>query len=455
MVFAEILGECDVQKGGGGMLFISYAHADGEEGCERVRAHLVGASAEFGQPFWYDEAIPVGAAIPEEIEAALNGCTGAVLILTKGFLASEFIRTIEVPRLLARGVPLFPVYWSACVINAHGWLKDLKRWPMDTPLRPMSEDERDAALVDFVSDLIEQGALSHPPIGSETLAVQQSEFDGLLEQALEPLTDNERRVIEDQRVTKRAKAALGCDPETWTQAEVADLARLMRRIMDALADKEQARREVVGEALEGLAALERLWRGALDPNKGPGQPAPLTEEMAPLLAKGGEAAERLARLDPPGPLADALADLSEELQWIEMRQSVRLGDLGESVEKVRARAGGAFRSGASALMAAIGKRAELAPPGTVFKDLDEPWAPEMVVIPAGAFTMGHRRRSRSDVRRLRGRSIRCGLHGRLRIWALCGQLRPNMIAYVAAAGGEAPEDRRLGAGGSPGDQCVL
>ncbi|MGI9504482.1 MAG: SUMF1/EgtB/PvdO family nonheme iron enzyme [Geminicoccaceae bacterium] len=32
--------------------------------------------------------------------------------------------------------------------------------------------------------------------------------------------------------------------------------------------------------------------------------------------------------------------------------------------------------------------AELWPPGRVFRDIDEPWCPEMVVIPAGSFVMG-------------------------------------------------------------------
>jgi hypothetical protein len=40
------------------------------------------------------------------------------------------------------------------------------------------------------------------------------------------------------------------------------------------------------------------------------------------------------------------------------------------------------------VQAAIGPRSSAAPSGTVFRDLPEPWAPEMVVIPEGAFLMG-------------------------------------------------------------------
>jgi hypothetical protein len=36
----------------------------------------------------------------------------------------------------------------------------------------------------------------------------------------------------------------------------------------------------------------------------------------------------------------------------------------------------------------VTSRPEILPPGTVFRDIDAPWCPEMVVIPPGQFIMG-------------------------------------------------------------------
>jgi hypothetical protein len=58
---------------------------------------------------WSDRAILVGETWLEEIERALEHCDFGLLCLTPNFLASGFIRDVEIPALLKPGRVVMPV----------------------------------------------------------------------------------------------------------------------------------------------------------------------------------------------------------------------------------------------------------------------------------------------------------------------------------------------------------
>lgn len=58
---------------------------------------------------WSDQVILVGEAWLEEIERALEHCDFGLLCLTPNFLASGFIRDVEIPALLKPGRVVIPV----------------------------------------------------------------------------------------------------------------------------------------------------------------------------------------------------------------------------------------------------------------------------------------------------------------------------------------------------------
>ena len=80
-------------------VFVSYSHAD-QRWLERLKVHLTPLHKQPEIDVWEDTRIKVGSKWRKEIQDAVNRANVAVLIISADFLASDFIRTNELPPLL-------------------------------------------------------------------------------------------------------------------------------------------------------------------------------------------------------------------------------------------------------------------------------------------------------------------------------------------------------------------
>jgi hypothetical protein len=110
-------------------VFISYSHKD-EAWKDRLVTHLAGLERVGRLRTWNDRVIRAGQKWLQEIETAMEEARVAVLLVSPDFLASRFIKTREVPRLLGRrareGVHVVPVIVKDCLWEEAVRIADLQ-----------------------------------------------------------------------------------------------------------------------------------------------------------------------------------------------------------------------------------------------------------------------------------------------------------------------------------------
>ncbi|WP_170990865.1 NB-ARC domain-containing protein [Herbidospora galbida] len=93
-------------------VFVSYARED-RELCRRLVLMLGLVLGERGYRVWWDQTMVAGQ-WSDELDAALDNAVASLLLVSEHSLTSEFIMERELPRLLARGRLVAPVYVSPC-----------------------------------------------------------------------------------------------------------------------------------------------------------------------------------------------------------------------------------------------------------------------------------------------------------------------------------------------------
>ena len=97
-------------------IFISYSHRD-RRWLERLQVHLKPLIRDLDIVVWDDNQIKAGTKRKEEIKQAINNAKVAVLLISADFMASDFISSNELPRILANaknnGTSIIPVILSA------------------------------------------------------------------------------------------------------------------------------------------------------------------------------------------------------------------------------------------------------------------------------------------------------------------------------------------------------
>lgn len=115
------------------IIFISYSHKDEPEK-EAVLTHLkVLQHGDSSFDLWSDDRIEAGNDWREEISQAIARARVAVLLISANFLASDFILSNQLPKLLEgrknKGLIIFPVIIKACAWQRATWLNSLEVIP--------------------------------------------------------------------------------------------------------------------------------------------------------------------------------------------------------------------------------------------------------------------------------------------------------------------------------------
>jgi predicted acylesterase/phospholipase RssA len=137
-------------------VFISYSHRD-KEWLQKFQDALKPYTWNRAINLWDDTQIPPGANWGDEIRKALASAKVAVLLVSMRFLASDFIRDVEVQEFLRNskeyGLKILPVALGACAYEETP-LKDFQFVnQLDRPLTALQASEQDAELVKICREI--------------------------------------------------------------------------------------------------------------------------------------------------------------------------------------------------------------------------------------------------------------------------------------------------------------
>jgi Leucine-rich repeat (LRR) protein/GTPase SAR1 family protein len=147
---------------GPGKIFISYSHKD-DKFLKRLFTHFEVLEHEGTKlDYWADTRLVAGMRWREEIERAMQECQIAILLVSTDFLASKFIREVEMPAILAaadaRGVKVVSVVVKPCHFTRTKFLQDYQAAnDPDHPLSTLKPNEREKAymaVIDQVTALL-------------------------------------------------------------------------------------------------------------------------------------------------------------------------------------------------------------------------------------------------------------------------------------------------------------
>ncbi len=139
-------------------VFVSYSHLD-ERWKDRLVEQLAVLETEELLAVWDDRRIAAGGDWYAEIERALASAQVAVLLVTRHFLGSPFIREVEVPRLLERrqreGLHVVPVIVTSCLWQHVAFLRPMNARPRDgRPLADFRGNQRNKQLAAIAEEIL-------------------------------------------------------------------------------------------------------------------------------------------------------------------------------------------------------------------------------------------------------------------------------------------------------------
>jgi serine/threonine protein kinase len=140
-------------------VFISYAHTDVRWKDAFVR--MLRPAIDRGSiSVWSDGSIPVGELWSKEIDNALESAAAGLLLVTPAFLDSDFVKSVELPRLLSlaktSGVGIWWVPVSDTLYTETA-LRDVQAsWEPNNPLDRLTDPERNSAVQRICRQLVEE-----------------------------------------------------------------------------------------------------------------------------------------------------------------------------------------------------------------------------------------------------------------------------------------------------------
>lgn len=131
-------------------VFVSYSHMD-SRWRDRLQVHLKPLVRDGTIDLWDDQRIQTGQEWRSEIEAALARSKVAIMLVSADFLASDFIATEELPKLLAaartRGAKILPVVVGPARYDESPLGKFQSVNPPQRPLSGMGKQDAEGFLV--------------------------------------------------------------------------------------------------------------------------------------------------------------------------------------------------------------------------------------------------------------------------------------------------------------------
>jgi hypothetical protein len=158
-------------------VFVSYSHKDGDW-LKRVQTHLqVLENLGISVNLWDDTKIKPGMKWRAEIEKALAAAKVAILLVSTDFLASEFIRTNELPPLLKAaendGATILPLILEPCLFNSHKSLAEFQA--VNSPTTPLSKLRKNkqqeilVALANRIAELVREKGVQSSALDSNII----------------------------------------------------------------------------------------------------------------------------------------------------------------------------------------------------------------------------------------------------------------------------------------------
>ncbi|MDD5680381.1 MAG: toll/interleukin-1 receptor domain-containing protein [Candidatus Omnitrophica bacterium] len=166
-------------------VFVSYARAD-KRWLDRLKIHLTPLHKQYEIDIWEDTRVKSGSKWRKEIQDAVNRANIAVLIVSADFLASDFIRTNELPPLLKaaeeEGALILPIVASPSLFL---WDTHLSQFQaVNDPSEPLisaRDGEREAVFLKVAEAILERAGIARKRTPSVTAGNQVKNQENFLE----------------------------------------------------------------------------------------------------------------------------------------------------------------------------------------------------------------------------------------------------------------------------------
>jgi TIR domain len=213
-------------------VFVSYSHKD-KNWLDRLRTVLKPVLS--GEAIWDDTQIRAGAKWVDEIEGAIAAARVAVLLVTPDFLASDFIVSRELPRILERQtkegltilwVAVKPAMYRETILANFQAANDPGR-----PLSTLKKSDQDKELVRIAERIIDAVNVNAVANVLRIIDKFEPQAQAFVEGKESPTTEVQHRIVAHQE-PGQAKITVG--HEVITGEDLAKLDSRSRQLIRAL-----------------------------------------------------------------------------------------------------------------------------------------------------------------------------------------------------------------------------
>jgi len=225
-------------------IFISYSH-ENEEWKDELKSHLSVLETHGDFSVWEDRQINPGDDWYPAIKQAIQSAKVAILLVSRDFLTSDFVKKEEIPELLQRretdGLRVIPLIVKPCAWQAVPWLASLQGATKNNePLakfKPRSF-EAESILSDFVNEVDrqlketrEQERLQRETEKRERLEAErkQHEVEETAKRAQQEIEESERRKAAEKLRQEQLKKEQAVAEEQRKEQQIKNQAEAKRR----------------------------------------------------------------------------------------------------------------------------------------------------------------------------------------------------------------------------------